>query len=57
MQGPLQLGLLKLAQAVDAKAICAFAILGWSFQPGKTPIEYTSLAFLALIIITGSELS
>lgn len=40
----------------DARAIglCCFAILGWSAQPGKTPIEYTSLAFLALLTITGA---
>ena len=40
----------------DARAIAivAFAILGWSFQPGKMPIEYTSMAFLALIILTGA---
>eukprot|EP00435_Cladocopium_sp_Y103_P031820 s36_g8.t1 len=40
----------------DARAIglCCFAILGWSAQPGKTPIEYTSLAFLALLAITGA---
>lgn len=40
----------------DARAIglCCFAIFGWSAQPGKTPIEYTSLAFLALLTITGA---
>ncbi|CAK9108528.1 unnamed protein product, partial [Durusdinium trenchii] len=40
----------------DARAIalCSFAIVGWSAQPGRTPIEYTSLAFLALVTITGA---
>lgn len=35
------------------EALCSFAIVGWSAQPGRTPIEYTSLAFLALVTITG----
>ena len=37
----------------QTQALVSFAILGWSAQPGKTPIEYTSLAFLALLGITG----
>lgn len=38
---------------IETQALVSFAILGWSAQPGKTPIEYTSLAFLALLGITG----